>query len=96
MLKCICEETRFNILDLLQKNKEMSVNDLVTRLQKGQPLVSHHLRALKQCNIIGSKENGKSTMYYFLNREISKVIGDIVRTGVMIATICDDPACCSC
>ncbi len=93
LLKCICENTRFNILELLQKNKEMSVNDLVSKLKKDQPLVSHHLRSLKQCNILSSKENGKSTMYFISNKEISKLIGDIVKTGEKIAVICEDPSC---
>jgi DNA-binding transcriptional ArsR family regulator len=93
LLKCICEETRFNILELLQKNKEMSVNDLVSRLKKDQPLVSHHLKALKQCKIVNSEENGKSTMYFISNKEISRLISDIVKTGEKIAVICEDPSC---
>lgn len=96
LLKCICEDTRFNILELLQKNKEMSVNDLVSKLKKDQPLISHHLKALKQCKIVSSKENGKSTMYFVSNKEISKLISDIVKTGDKIAVICEDPACCRC
>ena len=95
LLKCICEDTRFNILDLLQKNKEMSVNDLVLKLKKDQPLISHHLKALKQCKIVNSKENGKSTMYFISNKEISRLINDIVKTGEKMVTICEDP-CCSC
>ncbi len=93
LLKCICEDTRFNILELLQKNKEMSVNDLVSKLKRVQPLISHHLKALKQCNIVNSKENGKSTMYFISNKEISLLIGDIVKTGEKIAVICEDPSC---
>lgn len=93
LLRCICEETRFNILELLQKNKEMSVNDLVSRLKKDQPLVSHHLRALRQCNIVSSKENGKSTMYFISNNEISRLISDIVKTGTKMAVMCEDPSC---
>ena len=93
LLKCICEETRFSILELLQKNKEMSVSDLVTRLKKDQPLVSHHLRSLKQCNIVNSKENGKSTMYFISNKEISNLISEIVKTGNKIALMCEDPSC---
>lgn len=96
LLRCICEDTRFNILELLQKNKKMSVNDLVSKLKKDQPLISHHLKALKQCKIVNSKENGKSTMYFISNKEISKLINDIVKTGEKIVTMCEDPACCSC
>src|SRR5215831_14435487 len=93
LLKCICEDTRFNILEILQKNKEMSVNDLVSKLKKDQPLVSHHLKALKQCNIVSSKENGKSTLYFISNKEISRLISDIVKTGEKVAIICNDPSC---
>ena len=32
LLKCICDETRFEILELLQKNKELCVNDFVKEL----------------------------------------------------------------
>lgn len=92
-LRCICEDTRFSILELLQKNKVMSVNDLVAKLKKDQPLISHHLRALKQCNIINFKENGKSTMYFISNKEISSLIADIIKTGNKMASICDSLTC---
>ncbi len=93
LLKCICEDTRFSILELLQKNKEMSVNDLVLNLKKDQPLISHHLKSLKQCKIVNSKENGKSTMYFISNKEISRLINDIVKAGEKMVTICEDPSC---
>jgi DNA-binding transcriptional ArsR family regulator len=93
LLKCICEDTRFNILELLQKNKEMSVNELVLKLKKDQPLVSHHLKSLKQCKIINSKENGKSTIYFISNKEISNLIKEIVKAGDRIAIKCEDPMC---
>ena len=32
LLKCICDETRFEILELLQKNQELCVNDFVKEL----------------------------------------------------------------
>jgi DNA-binding transcriptional ArsR family regulator len=88
LLKCICEETRFSILEILQKNDEMSVNDLVTKLKKDQPLVSHHLRALKECGIVKTRENGKMTMYSIANKDISKMIINIVKTSEKMAIIC--------
>jgi ArsR family transcriptional regulator len=95
LLKCICDETRFSILELLQENKELCVNDLVSKLKKDQPLVSHHLRALKECNIIHSRGNGKMTMYSISNKETAKLIANITNAGEKIATICNDPTCCS-
>lgn len=93
LLKCICENTRFNILELLQKNKEMSVNELVMKLKKDQPLVSHHLKALKQCKIVNSKENGKSTLYFISSKDISILIKEIAKAGEKIAVKCEDPVC---
>ena len=95
LLKCICEETRFSILEILQKNNEMSVNELVTKLKKDQPLVSHHLRSLKECGIVKTRENGKMTMYSVANKSISRLIRDVVRTSEKMATICCEmPGCC--
>ena len=37
LLKCICDETRFEILELLQKNNELCVNDFVNELKKDIP-----------------------------------------------------------
>ena len=34
LLKCICDETRFEILELLQKDNELCVNDFVEKLKK--------------------------------------------------------------
>ncbi|SRR5579875_464745 len=93
LLKCICEETRFNILEILQKNGELSVSELVNRLGRDQPLISHHLKALKQCKIVGSKDKGKSTFYFIQNKEISKLIDDITKAGEKMATVCNDPMC---
>jgi ArsR family transcriptional regulator, arsenate/arsenite/antimonite-responsive transcriptional repressor len=93
LLKCICEETRFSMLELLQKNKEMSVNDLASKLKRDQPLISHHLRALKQCNLVKSKENGKMTMYSVANKDIANLINDITKAGQKMAVCCSDAAC---
>ncbi len=93
LLQCICEETRFSILDLLQKNKEMAVNDIVLKLRKEQPLISHHLKALKQCNLVKTRENGKMTMYSISSKDIANLISDIVRAGQKMVTCCEVPSC---
>ncbi len=96
LLKCICDETRFRMLEVLQKNGEMSVNEIVSVLKRDQPLISHHLKALKQCGIVRSRENGKMTMYGISNKEISRLINDITTASKKIAKMCEDPACCAC
>lgn len=94
LLRCICEDTRFSILELLQKNNEMSVNDLVAKLKKDQPLISHHLRTLKECSLLKTRENGKMTMYSIANKDVSKLISDIIKTSEKMVSCCENTNCC--
>ena len=94
LLKCICDETRFEILELLQKNKELCVNDFVERLEKDQPLVSHHLKTLKNCGIVKSREQGKKAMYSIANSQLSELISNITKASKKIPILCNDHTCC--
>ena len=94
LLKCICDETRFDILELLQKNKELCVNDFVDKLKKDQPLVSHHLKTLRKCGIVKSREEGKKAMYTISNNQLSELIANITKTSKKIPVLCSDDKCC--
>ena len=94
LLKCICDETRFEILEMLQKNKELCVNDFVEKLQKDQPLVSHHLKTLKKCGIVKSRDEGKKSMYTISNNQLSELISNITKTSKEIPILCSDDKCC--
>lgn len=94
LLKCICDDTRFEILDLLQKNKELCVNDFVEKLEKDQPLVSHHLKTLKKCGIVKSRDEGKKAIYAISNQELSKLISNITSASRKIPVLCSDDSCC--
>ncbi len=94
LLKCICNETRFEILELLQKDKELCVNDFVMRLKKDQPLVSHHLKTLKKCGIVKSRDEGKKAMYTITNNQLSELISNVTKTSKKIPILCTDENCC--
>ncbi|MDH5568807.1 MAG: metalloregulator ArsR/SmtB family transcription factor [Nitrosopumilus sp.] len=94
LLKCICDETRFDILELLQKNKELCVNDFVEKLKKDQPLVSHHLKTLKKCGIVKSRDSGKKAMYSISNSQLSRLISNITNASKKIPILCSDGSCC--
>ena len=94
LLKCICDETRFEILELLQKNNELCVNDFVVNLKKDQPLVSHHLKTLKNCGVVKSRDEGKKTMYSISNDQLSDVISSITNASKKIPFLCADESCC--
>jgi DNA-binding transcriptional ArsR family regulator len=93
-LKCICDETRFEILELLQKDKELCVNDFVEKLKKDQPLISHHLKTLKKCGIVKSRDEGKKAMYTISNKQLSELISNVTKTSNKIPVLCSDNNCC--
>jgi ArsR family transcriptional regulator, arsenate/arsenite/antimonite-responsive transcriptional repressor len=93
-LKCICDETRFEILELLQKDKELCVNDFVEKLKKDQPLISHHLKTLKKCGIVKSRDEGKKAMYAISNKQLSELISNVTKTSNKIPVLCSDNNCC--
>ncbi len=94
LLKCICNDIRFEILDLLQKNKELCVNDFVDRIKKDQPLISHHLKTLKNCGIVKSRDEGKKAMYSISNNQLSELISNISKVSKKIPVLCKDNTCC--
>ena len=94
LLKCICDDTRFEILELLHKNKELCVNDFVEKLEKDQPLVSHHLKTLKKCGIVKSRDEGKKAMYTISNNQLSELIANVVKTSKKISVLCSDDNYC--
>ena len=94
LLKCICDETRFEILELLQKDNELCVNDFVEKLKKDQPLVSHHLKTLKTCGIVKSREEGKKAMFAISNSQLSSLISTVTKTSKKIPNLCTDTKCC--
>ena len=94
LLKCICDETRFEILELLQKDNELCVNDFVDKLKKDQPLVSHHLKTLKKCGIVKSRDEGKKAMYTISNPQLSALISNVTKSSRKIPNLCTDEKCC--
>lgn len=94
LLKCICDETRFEILYMLQKNKELCVSDFVDKIKKDQPLISYHLKTLKKCGIVKSRTEGKKSMYSISNNQLSELISNITKASKKIPIMCSDETCC--
>ncbi|MFQ5440936.1 MAG: ArsR/SmtB family transcription factor [Nitrosopumilaceae archaeon] len=94
LLKCICDDTRFEILEMLQKEKELCVSDFVEKLKKDQPLISHHLKTLKNCGIVKSRDEGKKAMYKISNNHLAELISSITKASKKIPTLCNDINCC--
>ena len=94
LLKCICDDTRFEILEMLQEKEELCVSDFVEKTKKDQPLISHHLKTLKNCGIVKSRDEGKKAMYSISNPQLSELITSITKASKKIPVLCNDNNCC--
>jgi DNA-binding transcriptional ArsR family regulator len=73
----VAEPRRRQILDLLAAG-ELPVNDLVARLGVAQPLVSKHLRVLREVGLVDVRDEGRRRLYR-LHGEPLKPIFDWVK-----------------
>jgi DNA-binding transcriptional ArsR family regulator len=73
----IAEPRRRQILDVLAAG-ERSVNDLVERIGVAQPLVSKHLRVLREVGLVGVRDLGRQRLYS-INGQPLKPIHDWVK-----------------
>ena len=64
LFQLISDPTRLKIFVLLSHSEEC-VNNIAYYVQMSAPAVSHHLRLLKQANLIEAQRKGKE-MYYRL------------------------------
>ncbi|MGD9988544.1 ArsR/SmtB family transcription factor [Pseudonocardia sp.] len=73
----VAEPRRREILDLLARG-ELAVNDIVDRLGVAQPLVSKHLRVLREVGLVDVRDEGRRRLYR-LNPVPLRPIHDWVR-----------------
>lgn len=74
-LRCIGEPTRLQILKLVAKG-ERCVGELARVLNKEQSLISHHLKALKECNIVTDRQEAQKVYYKLTDDRLARLIID--------------------
>jgi ArsR family transcriptional regulator, arsenate/arsenite/antimonite-responsive transcriptional repressor len=62
------DETRQQIIILLEKADSMNVTQLAKKLPLSRPAISHHLGVLRQSGLVGVRRQG-TERYYFLTIE---------------------------
>lgn len=62
LLKIVSENSRLQILCILQKD-EHCVCELIKETKLSQSLISHHLKDLKDANLVSDRKDGKWVHY---------------------------------
>ncbi|MFH1996728.1 MAG: metalloregulator ArsR/SmtB family transcription factor [Candidatus Omnitrophota bacterium] len=71
LFKALADETRQEILKLLEDH-DMNVGELCREFDSmTQPTVSHHLNILRNCHLVDSRRKGKM-VYYYINKKVLK------------------------
>ncbi len=56
--------------------------------------MSHHLKTLKKCGIVKSRDEGKKAMYMISSNQLSELITKVKKTSKEIPNLCLDENCC--
>jgi DNA-binding transcriptional ArsR family regulator len=77
-LRVLADEVRLRILGLLA-DRELCVCEMVGVLKLSQPLVSHHLRVLRDAGLLSSRRRGKWIYYTLARPQSGGEAGKVVR-----------------
>src|SRR3954452_17353687 len=68
------DPTRVRILELLAEHGELSVGELVARLEQSQPKVSNHLACLRWCGFVTSRRAHPSVIYRVADERVLQLL----------------------
>jgi DNA-binding transcriptional ArsR family regulator len=72
--RVLADPTRIRILELLEAEGELSVGELVARLELPQPSVSNHLACLRWCGFVATRREHRTIYNRIADRKVSRVI----------------------
>ena len=77
LFKVLGSEPRLGLLHLIGRQSR-SVGQLVEATGLSQPLVSQHLRTLRQAGLVTPSRSGKEVIYTLADAHVSHVIADAI------------------
>ncbi|MGY6501122.1 MAG: ArsR/SmtB family transcription factor [Acidimicrobiales bacterium] len=77
LLKACAHPLRLAIV-LELRDEELCVHDLVAALEVSQPLVSQHLKVLRQAGVLSSHRRGREMAYSISDHHIAHIVLDAV------------------
>jgi len=80
--KILSDINRVKILGLLLREKELCVCEICDTLKLTQPLVSRHLKQMREANIVTTKQQGKWILYSLREHPMINCILDTIRVEI--------------
>ena len=79
LTRAIAHPLRMQILEFIDRNKAINVNSIYRALQLEQSITSHHLRILKQANVVSATKEGKLMIYSINYNLVEKTVTAVNR-----------------
>lgn len=79
--KILSGKTRFQILWLLNREKELCVCDLTDILKTTVSAISHQLRVLSQANLVKNRRDGQTIYYSLVPSKLTQFFKNYIRGG---------------
>lgn len=77
LLRALAAPVRIAIVLHLQQSQRC-VHELVDLLGVPQPLVSQHLRILKQAGVVASERSGREVLYRLVDHHLAHIVTDAI------------------
>jgi ArsR family transcriptional regulator, zinc-responsive transcriptional repressor len=79
LFKALGSPLRLAVVTALDEAGPLCVHELVSRLGVPQPLVSQHLRVLREADVVRGVRRGKEIAYEIADAHVAHVVRDAVR-----------------
>ena len=76
IFKALSDPVRLDILEFL-RNGERCVCEIIPEAKLIQPVVSRHLKILKDCGMIRDRKEGNRRLYSITDQRIFRIIDDL-------------------
>ena len=76
IFRALSDPVRLGILDFLREG-EKCVCEIIPHVKLIQPVVSRHLKILKECGILRDRKDGNRRLYSVTDQRIFKVVDDV-------------------
>jgi DNA-binding transcriptional ArsR family regulator len=78
LLTALASPVRLSIVALLDEHGSRCVHQLVDALGVPQPLVSQHLRVLKEAGVVRGERRGREVVYSLVDDHLAHIVVDAV------------------
>lgn len=77
LTRALAHPLRMTILEFIDRNEAINVNSIYRSLQLEQSITSHHLRILRQANVVRASKQGKMMIYSINYDIVSKAVSAV-------------------